>query len=140
MRWVFIIALFFTSLDLAAQVDSTGLKVAMKKLDQALLEKDAMVLASLLHKDASFGHSNAWVQSRQDVLDDGKTGKLVYSKIENSSVRIVAINKKWATVRSNTNAEGVANGNAFKLTLHVLQVWVKTKKGWQLMARQSTKI
>jgi len=33
----------------------------------------------------------------------------------------------------------VVNGTAFKLTLYIMQFWVKTKKGWQLIARQSAK-
>jgi len=134
------IAFLFIGLVAFTQVDSLGLKEMMQKLDKALLEKDDAMLRAVLHKDASYGHSNGWIQRKGDVLNDFKSGKLVYSKIENISAYIVAINKKWATVRSNTNAEGVVNGNAFKLTMHVMQVWIKTKKGWQLMARQSAKL
>ncbi len=89
---------------------------------------------------SAYGHSNGWVQRKKDIINDLKNGKLVYSKIENSSVAIESIGKKWATVRTNTNAEGSANGTAFQLKLHVLQVWIDTKKGWQLLARQSTKL
>ena len=123
-----------------AQVDSLGLKETMQKLDAALLQKDEMVLKTVLHKDLSFGHSNGWIESKNDVLNDLKSGKLVYNKIENNSSAIVNINEKWATVKTNTNAEGVVNGTAFKLTLHVMQFWIKTKKGWQLIVRQSSKL
>jgi hypothetical protein len=122
-----------------AQVDSIGLKDAMQKLDKALLQKDEMVLKSVLHKDLSYGHSNGWIQSKNDVLNDFKNGKLVYKKIENNSSSIININEKWATVKTNTNAEGVVNGNEFKLVLHVMQFWIKTKKGWQIIVRQSAK-
>ena len=140
MKVLLIITFFFISLVAFTQVDSIGLKEMMQKLDKALLEKDDAMLQTVLHKDASYGHSNGWIQRKGDVLNDFKSGKLVYSIIENISAYIVAINKKWATVRSNTNAEGVVNGNAFKLAMHVMQVWIKTKKGWQLMARQSAKL
>lgn len=140
MKVLLTIALFFIGLVVFAQVDSLGLNEMMQKLDKALLEKDDAILQAVLHKDASYGHSNGWIQVKGDVLNDFKSGKLVYSKIENTSAFIVAINKKWATVRTNTNAEGVANGNVFKLTMHVMQVWIKTKKGWQLLARQSAKL
>lgn len=122
-----------------AQVDSVGLKVMMQNLDHALLQKDEAVLKTILHKDLNYGHSNGWIQSKADVLNDFKTGKLVYNKIENNSSAILSINKKWATVKTNTNAEGAVNGTAFKLTLHVMQAWIKTKKRWQLVARQSAK-
>ena len=122
-----------------AQVDSVGLKDAIQKLDKALLQKDEAVLSSVLHKEVSYGHSNGWIQSKSDILKDFKSGKLVYNKFENNSSAIVSISKKYATVKTNSNAEGSVNGTAFKLTLHVMQFWIKTKKGWQLIARQSAK-
>ena len=123
-----------------AQIDSVGLKNAMQQLDKALLQKDETVLNSVLHKDLSYGHSNGWIQSKSDILNDFTSGKLTYSKIENNSSAIIVINKDYATVKTNTNAEGVVNGTAFKLTLHIMQFWIKTKKGWQLIARQSAKL
>jgi hypothetical protein len=131
--------LLFVSLVAVAQVDSVGLKDAMQKLDKALMAKDETVLKDLLHNNISFGHSNGWIQSKTDILGDFKSGKLTYNKIENTKISIVSITDKWATTTTATNAEGVVNGNAFKLTLHVMQVWMKTKKGWQLFARQSAK-
>ena len=122
-----------------AQVDSIGLKNAMQQLDKALLKKEETVLKSVLHKDVSYGHSNGWIQSKSDIMNDFTSGKLVYNKIENNSSAIITISKKYATVKTNTNAEGVVNGTAFKLTLHIMQFWIKTKKGWQLIARQSAK-
>ena len=123
-----------------AQIDSVGLKNVMQQLDKALLQKDETVLKSVLHKDLSYGHSNGWIQSKSDILNDFTSGKLTYSKIENNSSAIIVINKDYATVKTNTNAEGVVNGTAFKLTLHIMQFWIKTKKGWQLIARQSAKL
>ena len=133
------IGLLFVSLVAVAQVDSAGLKTAMQQLDKALLAKDEAVLKQVLHKDVNYGHSNGWIQTKNDVLNDFKSGKLVYNKIENNSAGIIGINKKWATVKTSTNAEGTVNGTAFKMTLHIMQVWMNTKKGWQLFARQSAK-
>ena len=140
MRFFLTIILFFTSLIVVAQVDSIELKNAMQKLDKALLEKDSLVLNAVLHKDVSYGHSNGWIQTKKDLWDDFVNGKLIYKKIENTSATIAAINKKWATVRTNTAVEGTVNDKGFNMTLHVLQVWMKTKKGWQLVARQSAKL
>jgi hypothetical protein len=140
MRILYIISLFFTSLVVAAQADSVTLKEAMKNLDKALVGKDEVVLNAVLHKEVSFGHSNGWIQTRTDVVNDFKSCKLVYIKIENYSSAIISISKKYATAKTNTNAEGAVNGAAFKLTLHVMQFWIKTKKGWRLIARQSAKL
>ena len=120
--------------------DSLGIKQAMSKLENALLSRDQDVLQSVLHKDLSFGHSNGWAQSKMELLEDGQSGKLAYHKFASSNIHFVALNKKWATVRMDTDAEGTLKGSDFKLKLHVMQVWVKTKKGRQLFARQSAKL
>jgi hypothetical protein len=133
----FVLFLFNSSL---AQIDSVGLKNAMQLLDKALLQKNEAVLKSVLHKDLSYGHSNGWIQSKNDVLNDFTSGKLAYNKIENNSSAIIVITKEYATVKTNTNAEGVVNGTAFNLKLHIMQFWKKTKRGWQLIARQSAKL
>jgi len=140
MRFSFTIIWLFTSLISVAQADSVGLRNAMQRLDKALLQKDSVELSVLLHNKLSFGHSNGWAQSKKDVWADFASGKLAYKKMGNAGSAIVAIDKKWATVRTNTQAEGKVNDKEFSLNLHVLQVWMKTKKGWQLFARQSAKI
>ena len=141
MKHIFIIGLFFVSLVAGAQVDSVSLKKAMTELDNALVNKDEKALVQLLHPNVSYGHSNGWVQNKNDIINDLKSGKLTYERIENTSVSIVAINNNWATVRTNTNATGKSTSiPTFELKLHVLQVWLKTDYGWQLLARQSTKL
>ena len=122
-----------------AQADSLILKTAVQKLDKALVQKDEVVLQTVLHKNISYGHSNGWVQNKTDVLNDFISGKLDYRNIESNGFSILDMTKNRATVKMNSNAEGTVNGNSFKLNLHVLQVWLKTKKGWQLYSRQSAK-
>ena len=136
---VLFVLFFLVAKSSFAQIESIGLKNAMRQLDKALLEKDETVLRSVLHKEVSYGHSNGWIQGKNDILNDFTSGKLVYNKIENNSSAIITISKKYATVKTNTNAEGMVNNTAFKLTLHIMQFWIKTKKGWQLIARQSAK-
>lgn len=140
MRFIFSICLLFINLSAIAQVDSVSLKEAMSKLDQALVTKDEKTLTQLLNEDVSYGHSNGWVQTKKDIISDMESGKLSYTKLENISAVIPAINSNWATVRTITNAEGNVGGNAFQFKLHILEVWLKTKNGWQLLARQSTKL
>ena len=143
MRSLLIIILVFTNLVAVAQNDTTGVKNSMALLDDGLLhaEERSKILNMVLNNDLSFGHSNGWIQTKQDVINDLESGKLVYKKIENSSVMFVSITKDRAIVRTNTNVLGILNGNDFQFKLHVLQVWIKTKKrGWQLLARQSIKL
>jgi hypothetical protein len=115
------------------------LKEAVSKLDVALVTKDTIALKKLLHSDLNYGHSNGWVETKTDVINDLLIGKLLYTKIESSDFKWVA-DKEIASVRSTAKINFVLNNTPGELNLHVLQIWKKTGDGWQLYARQSTKL
>ncbi|HRE52557.1 MAG TPA: nuclear transport factor 2 family protein [Flavitalea sp.] len=141
MRIVFAILLFFSASGAYAQADSTIVKETLVRLENAMIAKQYQEMEALLHRDASFGHSTGWVQSRQEIIDDCKSGRLAYRTIERDNFYVAGMGKDWATVRYTAIMEGVDSGKEFKVALHVLQVWVKTKKGkWQLAARQAAKL
>lgn len=141
MRRTLILSLLVFSVQLLhAQADSIELKAAVQKLEKALINRDSVSQDLLLDKKLSYGHSNGWIQTKEDVWKDGKSGKMIYTKIETDQWLVESIGKEWATVRTHTKVAGAVNGNAFDMTLHILQVWKKEKKGWQLVARQSTKL
>lgn len=141
MRHILTISLLFSAIVSFAQVDSVSLKYAMADFDKALIDKNEKALSHLLNDQVSYGHSNGWVQSKSDIINDLKSGKLTYNKIEHTLMTIAAISGDWATVRTNTNAN-VASTNvpAFDIKLQILQVWIKTKDGWQLIARQGVRL
>src|SRR5215469_17112058 len=121
MRYILIICCLFITVLSFAQVDSSSLKKAMSDLDKALVSDDEKVLTQLLNDNVTYGHSNGWVQNKNDIINDLKSGKLVYDKLEDVSEGVVAINNNWATVRTITNAEAKMNGNTIQLKLHILQ-------------------
>lgn len=141
MRIVFAIILFFLATDISAQADSVIIKESVAKLENAFIARNYQDIEALLYRDVSFGHSTGWIQTRQEVMDDCKNGKLIYGKIERNNFYVAGMGKDWATVRYTGVAEGVNAGKEFKIALHVLQLWVKNKNGkWQLAARQATKL
>jgi hypothetical protein len=135
----FFLTILFLIFSFAGFSQTSFLKDAVAKLDRALVEKDTVTLKQLLHKDATYGHSNGWVETKEDVIRDLASGKLSYKKIDNKNVTWET-GKDWATMRSSTEIKYLVNGTEAELNLHVLQVWLKTNKGWQLIARQSTRI
>lgn len=129
----------FILLTTAGFAQTSFLKDATEKLRIALIKKDTVTLKQLLHKNVTYGHSSGWVQTKQDVINDLVNGKLTYSKIENQDVKWTT-DKVWASARATTNVTVTVDGNTVDLKLHILEVWLKTNKGWQLIARQSAKI
>jgi len=133
------LTLFFVQIVVAQKKDTAAVLAAVQKLEKALIGKDSATLNVLLHKDVAFGHSSGWVQTKKNVVDDMMSGFLDYKKIEETSVSI-DVSKEKAIVKERVSVSGVRDGNAFELNLFIMQIWLQNKKGWQLFARQSTKL
>ncbi len=119
--------------------DTTGLKKVTVLLNEALLKKDSSVLMQLLDNNVSYGHSNGWIQSKSDVVQDFSSGKISYNKMEVSDEKFL-MQKQAVAIRNVTTVEGIVSGNVFKMSLQVLQVWKRIKGKWVLIARQSVKL
>jgi hypothetical protein len=118
--------------------DTTVVKEAVDRLQRSLVARDTMALKQLLHKELRFGHSNGWVQKKREVIEDAKSGSLVYEVFSRESLQIEVFDK-WAYVRERTQVRGQRDGKPFEVKLFVVQQWVRTKKGWQLQLRQGAK-
>lgn len=137
MRILFLFVLFFTYNALYAQ-DTTAVKQAVDRLEKALVEKDSSLVKSLLHEKALFGHSNGWVQNKDEVIRDMNSGYLRYHTIDRQSISI-KVDGKFAVLKEWMEVTGNKGGTDFKIKLFVLQQWIRTKRGWQLWIRQSAK-
>lgn len=119
--------------------DTAGLVKALNQLEQALVSKDEAAVGKLMHEDMRFGHSNGWVQSRTDALADMRSGALVYGAFGREALKVTVEGNRgfiqeWVAVK------GTRNGTAFDIRIFVLQHWIRTRKGWQLLIRQSAKL
>ncbi len=140
MRPVFAIFFICISSQLFAQkTDSISLKKAIADLNTALLQKDSVALKKLLDKRVNYGHSNGWIETQRDVIEDLASGKLEYSKIDQTAP-VMLLEDNTAAVRTNADVDVALNGKMMHLKLHILQVWVWENKHWQLFTRQSVKI
>jgi hypothetical protein len=175
MRWVILILFFVYSGRASAkfglgsyQKQLNKMWVARESLDKALISRDTMVLKRLLHDHVLYGHSNGWVESKRDVIEDLYNGKLVYKSIqdlgyygtgEKEEKGLLRIDRKPTskdslyknsflggfarkiiTITSIYDVDVVVEGKQIKLRLSVMQVWQKKGKSWKLIARQSVKV
>jgi hypothetical protein len=139
MKKIIIVLLLLVNLVAFSQKDTAAILDAVTRLEKAIVKKDSATLNVLLHKDVVYGHSSGWVQTKKDVVNDMMSGFLVYTKIEDNSI-LIEMNKEKAIVKERITVSGARDGKAFDLSLFVMQVWLQNKKGWQLYARQSTKL
>jgi hypothetical protein len=138
MKLIFI-AIFVSISSLVVAQDTVQLKKVTELFNNALLTKDTNLIKQLVHKQISYGHSNGWLQTKQDLITDFATGKIEYTKIEEGE-KFFTKTKQAIAVRNISKVEGVVNGYVFSMSLQVLQVWKKVKKNWVLLARQSVKV
>jgi hypothetical protein len=136
---IFILFFFFSVASFGGDKDSVLLSQSVTKLSKALIAKDSATLKKLLHKKVTYGHSNGWIEGKREIIEDLYSGKLVYKSISNGPLTITE-EENIASVRNDIEVEVVVEGHELKMKLHVLQVWMKEKKGWLLISRQSTKI
>ena len=110
---------------------------AMDAYKNAMVQKDGAALKKLLADDLTYVHSTGSFETKADVIKAITTPTTVVEKIEflpDTTVRIhgntAYVNGKVDLWHSSTNI----------VHMHVLHVWEKTPQGWQLVARQATKL
>jgi len=109
-------------------------------LDKAFIQKDTLTLNKLLHTNLSFGHSNGWLEKKSDLLQTLKTEKVSYLVIDPVGTAVIQHQtKNLITSRRDIDVTGLLEGTTFNMKLNVLEVWIKEKGKWQLLARQSVK-
>ena len=136
MKQLLVILLFFVSVGSFAQ---RTVQENSRDLDIALVKRDTAFLNQYLHDNLSYGHSNGWVEKKDELMKHLFNGKLNYNKIESKELSVEHTND-IALVRLESNIQYVLDGKEGSLKLHVLQVWIKDGYVWKLLSRQGTKI
>lgn len=138
MKFFLTILFFFSAFATVAQTDEEKLTVTMKEFHQALVKKNTVSINQQTDKALSYGHSNGWVETKNDMLKDLETGYISYQSFKEDSITVV-LNGNMANVRFIADIGATMNGNASVFHLKVLEVWVKKGKRWVLFARQAVK-
>jgi ketosteroid isomerase-like protein len=109
---------------------------AMESFRQAMIHNDAAALQKLLSDDLSYVHSAGQNETKADVLKSVTTGKNVITRLEfsDTSVRFIG---DTALVRGRVD---LWHSDTNIVHMNILHVWAKRPQGWQLVARQATRL
>jgi hypothetical protein len=139
MKIFITILLLSVSLFCKAQTDEEKLTATVKEFHQALVNKNTVSINQQTDKALSYGHSNGWIQTKNDVINDLENGKISYHSFKEDSITVL-INDKMANVRFVADINAAFRGtDVNNFHLRVLEVWVKKGKRWVLFARQAVK-
>jgi len=139
MRVLLIVCLFLATNSFGQTTEETVNQLHRKKFTW-LINKNYDSLNWLLHNQVQYIHSNGWLQSKKEVIDDLKTGKLNYTQVEVVEAT-TTIYKNTAIVSGKGRFRGLMpDKSEFNLSLFYTEVYVKVGKEWKLLNRLATKI
>src|SRR5258705_10304734 len=138
MKILLSLSLLFTFVFAKAQTEEEKLTTTIKEFHQALVNKNTVSINQQTDKALSYGHSNGWVETKEDVIKDLQTGYIAYHSYKEDSLKIT-MNGSMANARFVADISATLNGNTINSHLRVLEVWIKKGKRWVLFARQAIK-
>jgi ketosteroid isomerase-like protein len=131
-----LLAFVCSSIMMSAGGSETAIRKLMDDFATAVLKKDAAMLDKLIGDTITYSHSNGTVETKAQALEAFKKAK--YEKWDYKDQKMQFFGNT-ALVRGDIEILNVAS-NPAPIKINVLQVWAKTSKGWQLVARQATRL
>ena len=138
MRKIVTIIFLFSAAMSTAQTDEEKLTVTVKEFHQALVKKNTVSINQQTDKALSYGHSNGWVETKVEMINDLETGFISYQAFKEDSI-VISMNGNMANVRFVAEVNATVKGVNSTFRLKVLEVWVKKSKRWVLFGRQAVK-
>lgn len=106
-----------------------------------MITKNYDSLNWVLDEGAKYIHSNGWIQSKTEVVEDMKSGKLNYTAVDVQESAVTLYNNQSAVVTGKGTFKGLMpDQSEFNINLLYTEVYVKVKKQWKLVTRHACKI
>ncbi len=132
--------LLFTGFAVIAQTkEETEIMSLSRKKFRWMVEANLDSLDVILDERLSYIHSNGWVQSKKEFLEDFTNGKLTYHSIDVKEVS-ARVYKRSAVVTGKAVAETTLSGNRSTVSLMFTEVYVVQKGGWRLVSRHASRL
>jgi hypothetical protein len=134
----FLIILFFFKVS-HAQKEETQLNKNFDKLHFLMEQPNATELAALAHPNLEYVHSSNTRRDKSGFVEEFTKGQ---TKLKNIKIldKHITYTGKVATIRYNLVAEDIKTMPAKEMDIIIMQVWIKKRKKWLLLARQAAKI
>ena len=117
--------------------DEKDVLAAVASWRTASLKKDAAALDKLYHKDLTYGHSSAAVETKAEAIASITSIPASVKMIIEYRDLTVHIYGSTAVVKGKFD---ITTKSGVLTHLDALLVWLKTPEGWQLVARESVKL
>ena len=122
--------------------DEKAVMATLEAMAKATIDKDAATLSKIYGEDLTYAHSSALTETKAEVLANIKGERVegTYMKFSDTNIRIygdVALAKGVVDFRNGAPGKLIDN--------HLNILWVLVRRpqgphGWQIVARQTTRI
>lgn len=102
--------------------------------------KDSLTLEKMFAKQITYGHSHGNVQDRKQCIDAVAHNKSTYTSMQCNDISVIMNDETAVSRYLLTGTETDKNGKVTELKLNILQVWIKEKKDWKMLARQAVMV
>lgn len=140
MKSYLTVILFCISISAFSQstTEEAVLTLSKKKFDW-LVNRQYDSLMGVLDDRVQYIHSNGWVETKQEILDDLRSGKLNYRavSIKNASVRLFG---NSAIVIGQGSFEVVMSDKPLTIELLYTEVYVSSNGKWRLTSRHANRL
>jgi hypothetical protein len=109
---------------------------AMETYKNGMIQKDGAALEKVLSPDLTYTHSGGQLQTKAEVIKSITTSSTVIEKIQFSDTT-VKVYGNMALVKGRVD---LWHSPTNIVHMDVLHVWVNGPHGWQMVARQATKL
>ncbi|MCA4897190.1 MAG: nuclear transport factor 2 family protein [Bacteroidota bacterium] len=135
---LFILIAVVSQGSLFAQEDLQVDKLSRKKFAW-LTQKSLDSLAGILDERLIYVHSNGWAQTKNEIIDDLKSGKLNYVSIDVKSNKVRVYNNT-AIVNGAGSFQVTMDGKPLTIELNYTEVYVKGNGRWLLASRHANRL
>lgn len=114
------------------------LSLSKKKFDW-MIHKHLDSLKNVLDDNLRYVHSNGWIETKQEVLDDIVSGKLNYTSVDIHSAQ-ARVYAQTAIVNGTGKFQVTMNGTVITIELGYTEVYIQRKKRWFLASRHANRM
>lgn len=119
--------------------DQAAVSQAVEQLRLVMITPDKAKLEAMTAEELSYGHSAGKIEDKAAFIEALVSGTSDFISI-NLTDQTVTIVDNTAMVRHKLAGETMDNGKPGQPKLSVLQIWIKQRGNWKLLARQAVKI
>jgi hypothetical protein len=121
------------------QPERAAILAALDRLGQAVIHKDRPTLEEIYADDLSYGHTTGEVLDKAKTVERNLDPNQHYSSIDVTDVAVRAYGS-YALVTHKIAFHLIKDSGPQVANLGGLDIWIKNPHGWQLLARQLTKL